>query len=99
MLSRYVMGAENDKVVDHLDGNTLDNRRINLRVVTRSENMKNRKDNANIGHRNIKRIDGKYEVWISLGEFDTKEAAWNACIDAMKKLPPYESVRFTISDR
>lgn len=42
-LHRFIMGLErfNPLVVDHIDGDGLDNRRENLRVVTQRENMKN----------------------------------------------------------
>ncbi len=39
-LHRFILGAEAEHV-DHINGNTLDNRRTNLRVSTCSENAKN----------------------------------------------------------
>lgn len=42
-LHRVVTGAPRGMVVDHINGNTFDNRRSNLRVCTRSDNTKNQK--------------------------------------------------------
>lgn len=47
-LHRYLMNCPEDKVIDHINHNTLDNRKCNLRVCTQSDNVKNfikRKDN------------------------------------------------------
>lgn len=43
-LHRDLMKPTGDLVVDHINRVTLDNRRTNLRVVTRSENMRNTRD-------------------------------------------------------
>lgn len=40
-LHRYLTGAGPDQVVDHRNGDTLDNRRANLRVCSRAENGRN----------------------------------------------------------
>jgi hypothetical protein len=40
-LHRYLLNAPKDYVVDHWNHNTVDNRRINLRLCTRVENHKN----------------------------------------------------------
>jgi len=40
-MHRLILGLSTDMEVDHINGDRLDNRRSNLRLVTRSENMHN----------------------------------------------------------
>lgn len=41
-LHREIMNAPSDMEVDHENGDTLDNRRSNLKVVTKQKNLENR---------------------------------------------------------
>jgi hypothetical protein len=45
-MHRQIMAAQPGQLVDHINGDRLDNRRENLRFVTRSQNQHNRRKNA-----------------------------------------------------
>ena len=56
LLSRHIMQAPPGTVVDHVSGDTLDNRKANLRICKHSENVRNSRK-----HRNCKsRYKGVY---------------------------------------
>jgi hypothetical protein len=85
-LHRAVLSVPVGHVIDHINGNTLDNRRCNLRVCTPGENAKNRGPYKNNTTRfkgvcYVARL-GKFRASIGcdgikhrLGWFDTAEAA------------------------
>lgn len=77
-LYRLLVHCEADKVIDHVDRNPLNNRRANLRAITKTENSQNisSKPKRNGLPRNvIKTSSGKYSAYISLGTYETKEKA------------------------
>lgn len=89
MMHRFLLKTPEGFDTDHINGNKLDNRRSNLRIVTRSQNMANtriRRSNKSgykgvfyfkFGHRS-KRWKAKIKVnykMIDLGYFLTKEEA------------------------
>lgn len=76
-LHRHVLKAKPNQIVDHINGNKLDNRMENLRIVTNGQNRANTAKDKGYSY-----VDGKYYVRItvnkkviSLGRFDTKDDA------------------------
>lgn len=43
LMHRQIMNFPKDSMVDHINGNTLDNRKQNLRLATRAQNLQNSK--------------------------------------------------------
>lgn len=95
-LHREIMRAKKGQVIDHINGNTLDNRKENLRFCTTRQNSRNAKKNTNNSsgfkgvawHKNRK-------VWVAyikvdyknkhLGVYNTPESAAKAYDEAAKK--------------
>ena len=92
-LHRFIMKAKRGELVDHIDGNTLNNQRSNLRLLSQHGNQMNLHRNRNkLGCPNIrplgKRFQGRVKVFgkkISVGTFETIEEAANA-VNNFKKL-------------
>lgn len=83
-MHRLICPAPSGMEVDHVDGNTLNNRRANLRLATRAQNSRNRRAQDG-GTSKYKGVSAKGERWaacighggesVHLGTFDTEEAA------------------------
>jgi hypothetical protein len=87
-LHRFITGALPAEVVDHANGDPLDNRRSNLRICSTRQNGQNRRPPPNvhcfIGIR--RRLRGCREVWIARvrGQTGTHESWHPTALDAAK---------------
>jgi len=65
-LHRLIVDADENEVVDHINHNTLDNRRVNLMIANNSENQLNRKGarkNSKSGIRGVS-WDNTHKQWV-----------------------------------
>ena len=83
-MHRFILDAPNGMLCDHVNGNGLDNRRVNLRLATPKQNTMNRGANRNhIGFKGVTHIKpGKFQAqikvdgkFIYLGLFDNARSA------------------------
>lgn len=77
----------NGNMVGHLNGNSLDNRRENLKIVSRSENQYNSNRKGKYGRWVTKTKNGKFMARfnIHLGIFLTSQEAHQAALDFFNK--------------
>lgn len=97
-LHRWIVGCPKDKVVDHINRNTLDNRKCNLKVCSQFENNQNQSHNTSgkVGV-TYDKTNKKFVAFIRykrkmirLGSFKTFEEAVQCRIKAEKKLFNYK---------
>lgn len=94
-MGRVIMSPPPGLQVDHINGDTLDNRRINLRVCTKGENRRNSKGCGASGFKGVTRPGRTPKAWLAqiqaadrvirLGRFVTKEEAARAYDSAAKR--------------
>lgn len=81
----YMTGKWPKEVIDHINGVPSDNRWINLREATNSQNLRNclRKKINKSGYKGISKNRDGFQVRISLGTFKTLEEAITVYKEAM----------------
>ena len=89
-IHRLITNCENGNIVDHIDGNPLNNTKSNLRICNHAENIRNQVSDKIKGVR--LKASGKWQARlqynkkeICLGYFSTKEEAEIARVDGEKK--------------
>lgn len=92
ILHRFILNTKINDIVDHINHNGLDNRKINLRICLHKENIRNQNKEKIIGVN----YDKKRNKWVAqitkdyknyfLGRFDTFEEAIIARIEAETRL-------------
>jgi len=91
-MSRTVMKTPVGLECDHINRNTLDNRKENLRNITHSLNMLNANSRSSTGQRGVSKVRGKYRAriivnkkYIHLGLFEKLEDAVLAYKEELSK--------------
>ena len=97
LLHRVIMGDTDAPIVDHRDGDGLNNVRANLRPATKSQNNRNQRmtDRNTSGFKGVSwhKKDRKWRAcihvnnrYIHLGNFDPPEAASTAYVEASARM-------------
>lgn len=84
LLHRVLMGVKKGQFVDHINHDTLDNRRLNLRIVTLGQNCCNRIKvaKATSKFKGVGFIDGKFRARINFQRRSTYLGVFDSEIDA-----------------
>ena len=81
-MHRFILSARPGEEVDHINGNSLDNRRANLRIVSRSDNLRNRRtfktNKAGFKGVRFEKSTGAWQATLFLGNFASAEEAARA---------------------
>ncbi len=101
-MHRMILGCRDGEIADHINGNTLDNRRENLRICDHTGNSRNGKRTGNkYGYPGVMKDTHNFYAQIrapkriNIGPFKTAKEAGDAYLEASKK---YHG-EFSVSNR
>lgn len=85
-LHRHILACPNGLSVDHINGDPLDNRRNNLRIVTHQQNMSNRKKRkiATSKYKGVHWLQGKWRAEIQKNGKKVWRQGFNDELEAAK---------------
>lgn len=103
LLHRIIMNPSPNLAIDHINRNTLDNRRSNLRICNQGQNASNRPNKRNTsGYRGVQ-FHKKSGTWIAIvgleyiGKFTTiEEAARVRDLEAIEKWGEFAELNFPL---
>lgn len=83
-MHRFVMNAKDGQMLDHIDGNGLNNQKSNLRFCTPSQNSINRKGHGNSSYRGVRFSDRAYNQYVKKTGTIVRRShpAWEGCLTA-----------------
>ena len=92
-MHRYLLNYPTGMDIDHINGNGLDNRRENLRICTRSENLRNSKlrNNNTSGYKGVSWSKMR-KKWIVQIRFDNKSKCLGFYSDKIRAAHIYDLV-------
>jgi len=96
LLHRFILQCDKKEIIDHINNNPLDNRKVNLRIVSRRQNAQNKSSSPNSTSQYIgvsfDKGRNKWKSYITvnskykhLGRFNTEEEAAKVRDEATKK--------------
>lgn len=84
-MHRFILKASQNMQVDHINGDSLDNRRSNLRLATNAQNSANRKTiKSLIGYRGVTRNGYNYSASITVNRKHIHLGTFSTAIEAAK---------------
>lgn len=89
LFHREVMDCPEGMVVDHINGNGLDNRRANMRICTYAQNQANRGPNVNnhLGCKGIRKKPNRKKCWCASIDYDGKtKTGYSYTLEGAKKI-------------
>lgn len=95
-LTSCILGVDPSIIIDHIDGNTLNNKKSNLRITTNTNNVRNQRKhlNSTSGYKGVT-WDKSHNKWMAqirvshknyfIGYYDDPLSAHNAYFERAKK--------------
>lgn len=86
VLAREILRTPSSLIADHKNGDGTDNRRRNLRNVTRAQNAQNRRkpSNNNTGYKGVHYCEGKYRAQVIANGRRYRKRGFTSALDAAR---------------
>jgi hypothetical protein len=90
-LHRFILNAEKEILVDHINGNCLDNRRCNLRLCDNKQNIRNSKKRSNLSSK-YKGVSWQKDriKWSAQISVNSKRISLGRCSDEIEAAKKYD---------